>query len=124
MTTNRKVLCFDFDGVIAFYDGWKGFDVFGPPNYLVIEAMRELKRKGYYLTIFTTRPCTQTMVDWLKKYEVPFNSINSNSHNPPMTSQKPIYHAMIDDRAIRYSGQTTTDLVLEIEKSLQEGFKE
>ena len=59
----KKVLCFDFDGVIASYDGWKGFDVLGGPNLNVIQAINELYNEGYFITIFTTRPFTQKMMD-------------------------------------------------------------
>lgn len=111
----QKTICFDFDGVIASYDGWKGFDVFGEPNYHTIVCMRNLKNKGYYIIIFTTRPATEKMLDWLKKNEVPYDEINRNKHNPIMTSNKPIYHCFVDDRAVNYHGQDHVDLENEIE---------
>lgn len=113
----KKWICFDFDGVIAKYSGWRGFDVLGDPNTAVIETMILLKKSGsYMITIFTTRPFTPTMDKWLKENNVPYDSINSNAHNPPMTSQKPIYHAFIDDRAIRYTNQDILKLYDEILK--------
>lgn len=111
-----KWLCFDFDGVIATYSGWKGFDVLGEPNQEVISAMKNLHGKGYKITIFTTRLDTPTIRMFLKNNNVPYDSINSNAHNPPNTSQKPIYHAIIDDRAINYSGQAGEVLENEIEQ--------
>lgn len=102
---HKKWICFDFDGVIASYEGWKGFDVLGLPNSEVIKTIQELKSRGYAITILTTRLDTPTMREWLKSNNVPFDSINSNAHNPPNTSQKPIYHAIIDDRAINYSNE-------------------
>jgi hypothetical protein len=110
----KKVLCFDFDGVIATYDGWKGFDVLGEPNFSVIEAMNRLYTEGYFITIFTTRPFTQKMTDWLIANGVLYHSVNSNAHNPPMTSQKPIYHVIIDDRALRYEKQKANELIAQI----------
>ena len=110
----QKVLCFDFDGVIASYDGWKGFDVLGQPNFEVIKAINELYEHGYFITIFTTRPFTPVMDNWLKYNGVKYHSVNSNAHNPPMTSQKPIYHVMIDDRALIYKGQSMEQLISQI----------
>jgi hydroxymethylpyrimidine pyrophosphatase-like HAD family hydrolase len=107
-------VCFDLDGCIATYSGWKGFDKIGRPIKATIEAMRELWNRGFYITIFTTRPDTPKMRKWLEKNDVPFHSINSNSHNPPTTSQKPIYHCMVDDRAVRYRGQNCYELLKDI----------
>ena len=98
-----KVICFDFDGVIAQYDKWEGFDVIGKPIQDVITAMQVLKDRGYYLTIFTTRSDTPTLRKWLEDNKVPYDSLNSNSHNPPMTSHKPIYHCIVDDRALNFN---------------------
>jgi len=111
-----KWLCFDFDGVIASYDGWKGFDVLGEPNLEVIKAMQTLNNKGYRITIFTTRMDTPVLRKWLYDNLVPYDSVNSNSHNPTHTSQKPIYHAVIDDRAVCYDGQPSDYLIHEILK--------
>ena len=110
----KKWICFDFDGVIASYEGWKGFDVLGSPNSAVIQTIQALKLKGYMITILTTRLDTPTIRIWLKENQVPFDSINSNAHNPPNTSQKPIYHAIIDDRAINYKNQGGEELMEEI----------
>lgn len=116
----NSTICFDFDGVIATYSGWKGFDVLGKPNYEVIRAMQELKDKGKYIVIFTTRPATETLVKWLKDYNVPYDEINRNKHNPVMTSTKPIYSVIVDDRACRYKQQTTEELLRDIEVVLEE----
>lgn len=110
----KKWICFDFDGVIASYEGWKGFDVLGKPNGAVIQTIQVLKSRGYAITILTTRLDTPTMRSWLKEHGVPFDSINSNAHNPPNTSQKPIYHAIIDDRAINYKDQGGEELLEQI----------
>ena len=111
---NKKVVCFDFDGVIAKYDGWQGFDVFGEPIQETIEVIRRLKIMGCYITIFTTRLDTPILRKWLNDHSVPFDSINSNSHNPEHTSCKPIYHCMVDDRAIGYKQQDVNELYSQI----------
>lgn len=110
----NKTICFDFDGVVATYNGWKGFDVLGEPIKETIACMRELKNKGWRILIFTTRPSTPTLIDWLKKYEVPFDDINRTGHNPYGTSSKPIYKVIVDDRAVRYDGQDSETLYHQI----------
>lgn len=114
MGKTNKTAVFDFDGVIATYDGFKGFDVLGEPIEDMIQAMRDLKERGYYLVVFTTRPATQTLVDWLKRNKVPYDDINRNTKNPLLTSNKPIADVYIDDRAVRYSGQSKDALLAEI----------
>ena len=112
--THKQWACFDFDGVIAEYNGWKGFDVLGNPIPEVVEAMQKLKAQGWMINVFTTRLATPTLEDFLKDNNIPFDSINSNAHNPPNTSQKPIYHVIIDDRAVGFYGQTADELLAQI----------
>ena len=116
-----KTIAFDFDGVIAEYHGWKGIDVFGKPNPKVIKAMQKLKAKGYHLIIWTTRQDTFALRLFLHNNEVPYDSINSTSHNPPDTSAKPIYHVFVDDRAVGYRGQKAGKLVRTIEYVIENG---
>lgn len=119
MQKKEKVICFDFDGVISTYDGWKGFDILGKPIPEVIEAMKKLKEKGYYIIIFTTRLFTPKIKEWLDKYKVPYDEFNTNKNNPPHTSIKPVYHAFIDDRAVNFNIKTnklsTEELIKRIE---------
>ena len=116
MEKRKKVIAFDFDGVIASYDGWKGFDVFGEPKYGVIQIMEKLKDEGYKIIIWTTRPFTEAMREWLRINKVPYDSVNRTDHNPPMTSTKPIFHAFIDDRGIGFRNMTPNELYEEIHK--------
>lgn len=111
MTYKKKHIAVDFDGVLATYDGWKGFDVLGQPQIEAIKAIRKLKEMGYQIIIFTTRIETPTIHEWLKRHDVPFDAVNSNKHNPPFTSIKPIYHCIIDDRAVNYHGQSCEELL-------------
>ena len=112
-----KAICFDLDGVIAnFTDGWQGFDVIATPNKEVINTMWELQATGWFIVIWTCRADTPTLRKWLKDNKVPYDSLNSHGHNPPCTSHKPIYHVMVDDRAINYHGQDTLELLKEIAK--------
>jgi hydroxymethylpyrimidine pyrophosphatase-like HAD family hydrolase len=118
---NGKIICFDFDGVIAKYDGWKGADVFGAPHWDVVDAMKQLKAAGYRIIIWTTRKVTPALKAYLQRNNVPYESINSCRHNPPGTSGKPIYHVFIDDRAIGYRGQKSAKLIRSIEHLIANG---
>lgn len=114
-----KTIAVDFDGVLASYDGWKGFNVLGQPNFEVINAVNSLYDLNYHILIFTTRKTTLTLKCWLKKYKVKYHAINSNKHNPPNTSIKPIYDCIIDDRAVNYHGQFYGDLMTDVLSLLQ-----
>jgi hypothetical protein len=116
-----KTICFDLDGVVMHYDGWKGRDVFGKPNWEVIQAMQMLKVAGYRIIIWTTRNATPALKEYLARNKIPYDSINSTAHNPPGTSQKPIYHAYIDDRAIQYRGQKSEKLLRSINYLIENG---
>jgi adenylylsulfate kinase len=117
-----KTICWDFDGVIAHYDGWQGVDVFGAPNWEAVKAMQALAAEGgYYIIIWTTRTVTPALKDYLIRNKIPYDSINSSAHNPPGTSQKPIYDVFIDDRAIHYRGQKTEKLIRSIKHLIENG---
>jgi len=95
-----KTIAFDFDGVLATYNGWKGFDVLGKPNRNVINVLNKLYDKGYYIIIFTTRQFTPTMKKWLKDNDVKYHSYGRKD-DPEFTNKiKPVYHAIVDDRAV------------------------
>jgi hypothetical protein len=95
----KPVVCFDFDGVIADYKEWLGFNVFGSPNTKIIDIMKKL-RPYCTIIIWTTRSDTPELRDYLKIFGIPYDSLNSSAHNPPCTSIKPIYDVIVDDRAI------------------------
>lgn len=102
----KKIIAVDFDGVLAFYNGWKGVDWFGEPIVKNCNLIRKLYKEGNYITIWTTREDTPELRNWLHKNKVPYNSINSTDHNPPGTSNKPIYHVFLDDRAINVTSKS------------------
>lgn len=118
--TKKRIILFDFDGVISTYHGWRGFDVLGEPIPKVINVMKKLKREGYFISIFTTRLDTPHLRAWLKKYEVPYDSINSTAHNPPHTSIKPICHCIVDDRAVNPVELTEQELESQIKQRIEE----
>jgi hypothetical protein len=121
MDKSRRQLtaCFDFDGVISEYQGWKGVDAFGEPIQGTIDTMKKLKKEGWFVTIFTTRKATPLLIEWLDKNKVPYDSINSTAHNPPNTSNKPLFDIVIDDRAVSFTGQSGSALYNDIHNLLK-----
>jgi adenylylsulfate kinase len=112
------IICFDFDGVIAEWDGWKGEDIFGLPIRSTIDVMKQLKEDGHKVIIWTTRRKTPVLLDYLSRYDIPYDSVNSTDHNPPGTSQKPIFDIFIDDRAIEFKKEN--NLLFQIYKLIEE----
>jgi phosphoserine phosphatase len=106
----RKILLIDFDGTLTPHVWPKPP---GEPYPGAAEAMRELKRRGYYLVIFTSRwwrgwvpPYSwgqqHEVVDWLLKYDVPYDEI---------TNEKRPCLAILDDLA--YTPLTTHPAIWE-----------
>ncbi|MFX0084287.1 MAG: hypothetical protein ACFFAU_01335 [Candidatus Hodarchaeota archaeon] len=123
----KKTIAFDFDGVISTYNGFKGVDVFGAPIKETIDTIKQLKKEGYYIIIFTTRLDTPKLREWLKRNDVKYDDINRNINQPPHTSIKPVYHCIIDDRAINFNlrihRMSSNALLKEIRRIVNEATK-
>jgi hypothetical protein len=119
-------VCVDLDGVIAQYDGWKGFGNIGEPVTGALEFIKKLSKIAD-VVVFTTRcsldPGDQAgtivatpaelrtlVVEWLEKYGFPFADVY-------IGQGKPRAAAFIDDRAIQCRPQHDPEA---FEKSLAE----
>ena len=117
MEETKKVrpYAFDFDGVIAEYDGFKGHDHFGKPIEAVVNAIRILKQQGHKIIIYSTRG-----EEMLRKYcrdnDIPIDYINRNPEKEGENPGKPVAYVYVDDRTVLYKGQSTEKLVEEILK--------
>ncbi len=100
----KKTMCVDFDGVIADYSqGFKGVDIFGDPMPGVAETMQALTDAGWRLIVFTTRPDTPALRQYLEANGIPFDAINENPEQPEGANPgKPIADVYLDDRAYRF----------------------
>ena len=108
MEKKNKTICIDFDGVIHDYSkGYEGKDVFGEMIKGADTATKVLKKKGWTIIIFTTRPDTDALRKWLKDHDVSFDYINENPDQPGDSGDKSklIADIYLDDRAICFSGQ-------------------
>lgn len=109
-----RVIAFDFDGVIAKYTGFVSPDDVKEPILEVVETIKTLKERGYRILIHSTRG-NEFLEKYCKKFSIPFDFIN---HNPEVQGEnpgKPVAYVYVDDRAVRYNGQSAKELVSEIE---------
>ena len=99
----RFTIAFDFDGVLAQFNGWKGKDHFGEPVPGMRKYLTELKAKGVGVIIYSTRGAHE-IEEWCKRYDMPFDYINCNPELHTQNMGKPIAHIYVDDRAICFHG--------------------
>ena len=109
----RYPYAFDFDGVIARYDGFRGKDDVEDPIPEVVEAMRVLKSRGHTIIVYSARG-TDFLRDYFSKHNIPVDYINESPNHHGENPGKPIAHVYVDDRAVCYRGQSSEELVAEI----------
>lgn len=102
-----KIVAVDLDGTLLEYDGWKGPAHFGKPIQGVVDALFELKKEGWAVVIWTTRRTDHALRAHLEKHGVPFDYINKHPWQPPGTSHKITADVYLDDRAVRFNGNTS-----------------
>ncbi len=103
----QKTIAVDFDGVIhAYGKGWHDGTIYDVPVAGVKQGLARLQRAGFWVMIYTTRASDRTidgvqekgqlpeLKAWLAKHSIPYDEI--------YTGEKPIYVALIDDRAVRF----------------------
>lgn len=114
-STRLSNYAFDFDGVIAQYDGYRGKDHAGPPVKEVVEAIRELKKRGHKIIVYGSTRDNGFLKSYCEKYDIPIDYFNENPEVAPGSDRKPVARVYIDDRAVTYKGQSSQQLVDEIE---------
>ncbi|MFT5036617.1 MAG: hydroxymethylpyrimidine pyrophosphatase-like HAD family hydrolase [Candidatus Azotimanducaceae bacterium] len=114
MSKKSRVFAFDFDGVISQYDGFISAEHTGEPILAVVDAIRKLKENGHEILIHSSRG-DELLRDYCSKNDIPFDYINKNPNLEGENPGKPIASVYVDDRAVRYLGQTSEQLVEELE---------
>ena len=71
-----KILAVDFDGTLSFGE----FPSCGKPNIKLIEWMKECKKNGCKLILWTMREGKplEDAVEWCRKYGLEFDAVNDN----------------------------------------------
>ncbi len=70
-----KTIAFDFDGVIAKYEGFVSKEDEKEPVFEVVEAIKKLKEKGFKILIHSTRG-DDFLKMYCEKYFIPYDFIN------------------------------------------------
>lgn len=108
------IIAFDYDNTIFdYYQRGFTFDD-------VIELLRECKKFGAYLMVYTA--CDEEkftdMITYMQKRDIPFDSINEVPSYIPFKGKKLYYNILLDDRAGLSSAYQCLKQALNIMKSL------
>lgn len=98
-----KTIAFDFDGVLAHYDGWRGHNHLGKPIPGMKDLLWELKESGWTIIIYTTRGNAEIQ-EWCERRNFPCDYVNFNPDIQGNNPGKPIADIYVDDRAIKFNG--------------------
>lgn len=111
---NKLVIAVDFDGTICEDTLFYSPGDFPPLKPGAAEALQLLHDLGHTIIIHTCRGESDLIAQYLEEHGVPFDSINRNVVELPefFNSGKPIAHAYIDDRAIKFDTWDETLRVL------------
>jgi hypothetical protein len=110
----QKVVAFDFDGVIANYKGFTTKDAVLEPRADVVNSMKQLRDKNFKILIHSTRG-DEFLKKYCDTYDIPYDYINHRPDKQGDNPGKPIAYVYVDDRALSYQGQSTEELVSQIE---------
>ena len=109
-----RTVAFDFDGVLAQYDGWKGWQHYGEPVDGIKKIVNQLKMDwGCKIIIYTTRGNSE-MAEWCKKHGILYTYINSNPDIQGNNPGKPIADVYVDDRAYTFDPANMDTMVKDI----------
>lgn len=105
----KKTICIDFDGVIADYsDGYQGEDKFGDMVVNADIGTQIIKKKGWRIIIYTTRPVTEALKKYLADNKIAYDYINENPDQPKGSDIskgcKIVADVYLDDRAVSFRG--------------------
>ena len=113
MKTSSTIIAFDFDGVLATYNGFVAKDDIQEPNPEVVKAITLLKEKGCQILLHSTRG-DEFLKMYCEKFSIPVDYFNRQPHREGENPGKPIAFVYVDDRAICYKGQNAEELTSEI----------
>jgi hypothetical protein len=104
-----KTVCVDIDGTLVRYEKWQGDHHFGEILPGAVDAMRQLRKDGWFIIIYTTRGNREAIKAFLESQKIVFDAINENPFQPDNArGGKPIADVYIDDRAITFDGNWAT----------------
>lgn len=102
------VVSYDLDNTVKDYHK-KGHDYSE-----VIELIRECRKAGFYLIVFTAEEDTEKVKDFLFINCIPYDAINENPPFWDKKGRKIYYNILLDDRAGLYSSYNQLKKVLRV----------
>lgn len=112
---NSLVVAVDFDDTLFDFHGTGG-------SYgLVQQLIRDLKTIGCYIIVWTGNSDKVFIVDYMLKYNIPYDTINENPPFYKSESRKIYANVYIDDRA--GLKQVYDDLTLLVYKAKKENYE-
>ena len=97
----KPTIALDFDGVIHAYKGWNGGNLSGAVDG-AMSAVKTFLELGDKVVIFSTRDA-DVIAKWL--YE------NGFPGDIEISSKKPPFRCLIDDRTIPFTGEWTKEII-------------
>src|SRR5882724_2193510 len=109
----KRTVCLDFDGVCNTYDGWKGEDeLFLPRKHLMLFICK-LVEADRRVAIFSTRPAAK-LEQWFRLHLPATAPALIESGDLFFPERKPPADCYVDDRAVRFNGEFTADILQQI----------
>ena len=118
----KYVIAFDIDNTIC-----TSIRRFHPEDILkvkprekMVKIMRELKKKGHEILIFTRRNACgknarKLTIQWLRKHDIPYDKLITN---------KPHFNILVDDRAFSpHRGDLTSNIIEGYMRFIYKDFK-
>ena len=108
MKTNKYIIAFDLDNTLCnSIRRYHPEDILKvKPRKNLIKTLKELKKRGYKIMIFTRRGNIKNgrklTIQWLKKYNIPYDIL---------ITKKPHYEMLIDDRVCSVHQYLTADII-------------
>ena len=91
----QLIIAYDYDCTV--FDYYRS----GHTHKNIVELLRECKKLGFHLTLFTS--CNDDRMDeiklYLKENDIPYSSINETPDFIPFKGRKIYYNHFLDDRA-------------------------
>ena len=109
--TFEQTICFDFDGVLNNYQGWRdeGFDVIlDKPFHDTVQAMQDIRTLGYRVVVHSVRCAHEggikSIREWLDKYDIEVDDV---------VAHKPLACVYVDDRGYHHTNwDDTVDMLM------------
>ena len=111
--SDKKTLCFDFDGVIHSYvTGWHGINsAWDPPVTGIGEVIQQLRKEGFHIVVHSARCRQPSGVQTIKNYLERHNIVVDE-----VVDYKPPAIVTVDDRVICFDPRDLHTLVNRIKE--------